>query len=61
MTQSNYHKRLIEKILNFGEEMNNKYISAHKGAVTPLYLLHPQAKRKKNTSNSIRTRCIFYL
>ena len=47
MAESKYHKRIINHIYRFGEEMNNKYIAAYRGSKTPILLNAPQAKRKK--------------
>lgn len=46
MGQLPYHVRIIEHISRFGKENTGRYIGVDKGSVNPLYLTHPQARRK---------------
>lgn len=46
MSQSKYHLSLISHIHKFGLENKAKYLNCCIGAKNPLYINHPQAKRK---------------
>lgn len=45
--QSSYHRRVISHIAKFGTEYARKYLCVDRGSETPLYLSHPQTKRRK--------------
>ena len=45
--QSSYHRRVISHILRFGRESPQKYLCADIGSQNPLYLSHPQTKRRR--------------
>jgi len=45
--ESDYHKKVIEFIRKFGGENNQKCIEVRDGRTDPLYILHPQATRRR--------------
>ncbi len=47
MTESSYHKKIIDFLCKFGEEKPNKYIKVLRGPKNPIHIVHPQAKRRK--------------
>ena len=45
--QSSYHRRVISHILRFGREDPQEYLCVDIGSQNPIYLSHPQTKRRK--------------